>query len=103
MAEDDEYMDSDAKEYAWRFVTEDSVLSTKECDLHYASLEPSAAAADVTLYDGIDTTGVKVVALQASTKTNLEFRPRKSIYCRRGLYVDVGSNVTGVLVQFRVR
>lgn len=103
MPEDEEEMDSDARDFAWRFVTEDSLLSTKECDLLYANLAPSASAADVTIYDGINTLGVKVVALQASTKTNLEFRPRKSIYCRRGLYIDVGSNVTGLLVQFRVR
>jgi len=87
--------------YSWRRITEDAQLSTGACELCYIAVEPSAAASDVIVYDGENNKGDEIMTLVASTKTLVEFRPMVPIYCRRGLYVDKGSNVTAIFIQWR--
>jgi hypothetical protein len=91
----------EAKEYSWAWVTANRLLTDRECELIYACLVPSAAGADVTLYDGENTTGDTVVTIEHAAKTSHPFNPRRPIYCRKGLYVSLGTNVTGVLVLWR--
>lgn len=90
-----------SKAYAWRWCEKDQVLTRSPCELVYAHLVVSAASTDSYLYDGENTSGEKIVPLVAAAVTGLEFRPPVPIYCRRGLFVDVGTNVTGILVQWR--
>lgn len=90
-----------SKDTAWEYVTTDRELQSGHCELVFAEMEPSASGADVTLYDGTNTSGKKIIGLQASTKTNRPFKPKEPLYCDKGLYVDIGSNVTGVLVVWR--
>lgn len=90
-----------SEEYSWAWVTADRVLSTGPCELVSAHLVVSAASTDTHLYDGKDTRGDKIVTLEAAAATGHPFKPRVPVYCRRGLYVDVGTNVTGVFVQWR--
>lgn len=95
-------MDQDSKQYSRHWVTADAVLAEKECELIYAYLVPSAANADATLYDGENTTGDIIATLKSAVITGHEFRPPAPIYCRKGLYVDVGSNIAGMFVMWRV-
>ena len=91
----------DSEIYSWAWVTADRLLSTGPCELLFAYLVVSAASTDTHLYDGANTSGDKIVTLEAAAATGHPFKPKEPLYCRRGLYVDIGTNVTGVLVQWR--
>lgn len=91
----------ESENYNWRFVTADGVLALGRCELLFAYLVVSAASTDSYLYDGIDTGGTKIVALESAAVTGHEFKPPKPVKCEKGLYVDVGTNVTGIFVQWR--
>lgn len=86
---------------AWRCLTADAIVNKGPTELLYAYLEPSAANADATLYDGFGTQGRKITTILSSTKTSRHFAPPDPIICEKGLYLDVGSNVTSVLVMFK--
>lgn len=90
-----------SEDYSWRWVTEDSLLSTGPCELTYAYLVVSAASTDTHLHNGVDTNGGKIATLETAAITGHPFKPKEPIYCHHGLYLDVGTNVTGVFVQWR--
>lgn len=94
-------MEITSKDVSWRWLTTAAKLETGKCELLYASLAVSAASTDTHLYDGTSTSGEQIVTLESNNKRNLEFRPPVPVYCSMGLYVDVGTNVTGVLVMWR--
>ena len=90
------------QDYAmWSWVTTDRVLCPGPCELLYAYLVVSAASTNTHLYDGENTTGDKIVTLEAAAVTGHKFNPKEPVYCRKGLYIDVGTSVTGVFVQWR--
>lgn len=91
----------ESKEYSWKWVTADELLSHGPCELVYACLAPSAATTDSALYDGESTGGERIITLKAATVRVMPFSPKVPVYCRRGLYVDVGTSVTGIFVQWR--
>lgn len=91
----------DSKELSWAWVTADQLLSHGPCELLFAYLVVSAGSTDTHLYDGEGALGDKIVTLESAAVTGQPFKPPEPIYCRRGLYVDVGTNVTGILVQWR--
>lgn len=85
---------------SWAWVTGAQVLAKGPCKLHYAALAPSAAAADITVYNGENATEPPVVKIEAATQTLTEFRPPQPVELDRGLYISIGSHVTGVFVQY---
>ncbi len=95
----------DSKEYSWKCVTADELLSHGRCDFLYAKLTPAETdngtwEAYATLYDGENTLGKKIIKLHTGDRYNQECTPHMPIYCRRGLYITV-SAVDGVLVVWR--
>jgi hypothetical protein len=91
----------DSREISWRFVTVDTRLEVGECELLCAYLVASGATTDTHIYDGTDTTGEKIVTLVSAAATGHMFKPKEPVFCSMGLYIDVGTDVTGVLVQWR--
>lgn len=91
----------DSQDYAWEYVTVDSLVCKGPCELVYVCLVPSGATTNSAIYDGLDTHGKKIIDLPAAAVTFAEFAPAVPLYCAQGLYVDVGSSVTGILVQYR--
>jgi hypothetical protein len=92
----------ESKEYSWAWVTADRLLSHGPCDLVYAqAVSDGGEIKDTWLYDGENTSGDKIINLQKGTGGNITLSPKVPVYCRRGLYVDVGDNTEGVLVQWR--
>jgi hypothetical protein len=92
----------DSKEYSWKWVTTDELLSHGPCELLFAMLSCGAAASYVTLYDGENTLGTPIVTIKTNAAISQQLHLTAPIYCRKGLYVDVyDTNVTGVLVQWR--
>lgn len=94
-------MECDSKDYSWKWVTADELLSHGACELLYAYFVPLGTTIDTVLYDGENTSGVPIVTLAAPTEGGHAFSPKKPVYCRRGLYVDVGTSVIGIFVQWR--
>lgn len=91
----------DSKEYSWRRITADQLLSNRACELCYVAVEPSADASTVAIYDGEDTTGDEIHTLIREETDQIVFNPPVPVFCRHGLYIDIGSNVTAVFVQWR--
>lgn len=92
----------ESMEYPWKWVTGDELLSHGPCELIYAqAVSDGGKIQDTWIYDGESTSGDKIINLQKGTTGNITLSPRKPLYCRRGLYVDIGSNTEGVLVQWR--
>lgn len=91
-----------SKNVAWMWVTSDTLLSERPCWLHYAYLVVSAASTDSALHNGISTSGDRIVTLKSAVVTGHKFKPPLPIYCSKGLYVDVGTSVTGIFVQYEL-
>lgn len=93
---------AEVKKIAADRVTADSVLSRKACFVHGVHLTGSSGGASTaTVYNG-ESTGddVKIdLSCATSGRDNKRFAP--PLYFDKGLYVDVGSNVTSVLVQWQ--
>ena len=94
-------MDRQDRSVKWRFVTADMQLKQGRCELIYAFLSPSGASTANDIYDGISTNGDRIVRLEAAGETGLPFNPPTPIPCNKGLFVDVGTNTTGILVIWR--
>lgn len=94
----------DSKEYSWKWITASELLSRSACDLLYAqAVSDGGKIQDTILYDGESTSGDQLINLQKGVIGNITFSPKMPVYCRRGLYVDIGSSTEGVFVQWRVR
>lgn len=91
----------DSKEYSWKWITASELLSRSPCELVYAFVFADGAHSGVYLYDGEDTSGKIIAQFQSGQKQGEPFSPRVPVYCRRGLYAVVASNVTGIFVQWR--
>lgn len=94
----------DSKEYAWKWIAADEVLSHTACDLVYALLTAKAGACAITLYDGQNTNGTIIAKVECPASRSFEFAPAKPVYCRRGLSaLTFTDNVDGVFIQWRPR
>jgi len=92
----------DGEQYSWAWVTVDRLLSLGPCELVYAqAVSDGGEIKDTWLYDGENTSGDEIINLQKGTTGNITLSPKVPIYCRRGLYVDIGSSTEGVLVIWR--
>jgi hypothetical protein len=90
-----------SSDYQWRFLTASALLETGPCELVSAEVVPSATTTTTIIYDGTDATGKKVIQFNITIVLNWPFKPPEPIYCDKGLYVVVGSDVTGIFVQWR--
>jgi hypothetical protein len=94
-------METDSKEYSWAWVTADRLLTDHECELVYAYMAVSGAETDTHLRNGVDANADIVVTLKSAVVTGLPFSPPVPIYCRKGLFADIGSATSGLLVVWR--
>jgi hypothetical protein len=92
----------ESQDYSWAYVTSSRCLNKGPCELVCAYLVVSAASTDSALYDGTDTNGAKIVDLKSAAVTGHPFKPKEPVYCAKGLYVTVGTTVSGIFVQWRV-
>lgn len=91
----------ESKEYSWKYVTASELLSHGPCELMGAELVPTGNSNGTILYDGESSNGTVIQNLNAQVATNRPFKPPVPVYCRRGLYITIGSHVNGVFVQWR--
>lgn len=79
----------------------DKKACNRPCFLYAAHLTGSAGAvATAIIRDGHDTGGEAVVHLAAVTSDNDTRNYDPPLYFKKGLYIDVVSNATSVLVHF---
>ena len=95
-------MEPKSKEYSWKYVTADELLSLQPCELIYARLTSAPAAGRAILYNGENATGRKILELATAGLYNSELSPPVPIYCSRGLFVGSVTTVDCVLVIWRV-
>jgi len=91
----------ESREYSWEYVIADKILREGPCELLYVAVVPSAATTDSAIYNGRSTSGRKILDLKVAVVASGEFRPPLPIFCDQGLYLDVGSNVSGIFVLWR--
>jgi len=94
-------MELTSKDYSWAYITADRCLRQGPCELIYACLVPSGASTINYLKNGTDTNGDTIICLECAAVTNRQFSPRVPIYCDKGLWVDVGTGTTAILVIWR--
>lgn len=93
-------MKVESKEYSWKWVTADELLSHGPCEFLYCKLTIDNQTGSAILYDGENALGTQILKLASAGNYNCECLPAKPIYCRFGLYV--GSLTTAeILVQWR--
>jgi hypothetical protein len=86
---------------AYVYLTADQLITTLPCRLYSVTVTPDAAAvADVVLYDGEGAeTGHEIATLRTASGATLQAR-YEGLQLSRGLYVDIGSNVTCCVVEW---
>ena len=94
-------MEVESKEYSWKWVTTDELLSNGRCEFLYAKLVSETDIGEATLYDGENTLGKTLVRLHSGGNWNCECSPPVPVYCRRGLYIGKTVTLDGVLVIWR--
>ncbi len=87
--------------YGYRWLTGDEQVIEHPLILKGIVILVSTTGGDVTLYEGLGTAGSSLIGrfegiADQSTPIDLH-----GLLLERGLYVDVGSNVTGVLVIYK--
>lgn len=94
-------MEQESKEYSWKCVAADELLSHGPCEFIYAKLTPATEAGSAILYDGENALGKKILELNTGGLYNMECAPPVPVYCRLGLYVGSTSTIDGILVIWR--
>jgi hypothetical protein len=85
----------------WRRLTADAEVYPGPVLLAGVVLLASVAGGDVTIYDGADpTSGDKLFTLKADANISLPVVFPWPVRCEKGLYVDIGSNITEVTVFY---
>lgn len=83
----------------WENFSKDTVVSERACKLVQAVITSNGVGeADATLYDGLNTSGRKILMICATDENMHSVRFNPPLPCSEGLYLDVGTNVDGVLV-----
>jgi hypothetical protein len=90
-----------SKDYAWEFITSSRSVTKSKAEITYLNFVPSAATADAAIYNGQDANGKLVLSFLATVALNTEASPKKPIYCDKGIFIHIGSNITGLLIQWR--
>lgn len=86
----------------WEWITAARLITTKPCRLLGLVVTPSAASAEVKVYDGESTSAPTILEVYLVTKNSLPLNFPGGIQTSRGLYIGSFTNITGVLVQWEV-
>ena len=85
-------------------VTSDQLVSRTPIWIYSLVITSNGTAeADATIYDGESTSGDAVLTLYTVDESMAQLVFPEPLYLHKGLYVDIGSNVTEVLVQYVTR
>lgn len=84
-----------------RWVTDDQVVVNVPVKLVAVVLTAtSGGAASATIYDGVNDDGEIVAVVKALANTTFSMEFYGGVHITTGIYVDLGSNVQGLLVVY---
>jgi len=88
--------------YIWTRVETDQVISKIPCNISCIVITPDSSSndADVTFYEGESSNDPMVFTLRSGAGVSGQWVFPVPLYMRRGFYVDIGKNVTEVLIQW---
>jgi len=95
-------MQNSGEGWTFDYVTADKIVARGKCEISRITVVPSAATTNSAVYDGLDTNGKKIIDLPCAVTTVKSLPLTPPVRCEQGIYVDVGTSVTGILVQYRL-
>lgn len=91
------------KKVAWRRVTSSRLISNFPGYVVFVSVTSTGPGkARVSLYDGHNTTGEKILTVHATAEDTRQISPPVPIYFSRGCYASVSGDVDSVTIGFLV-
>ena len=93
----------DSKDYSWKWVTADELLSKTACDLCQIVLTCNVGNCNMKVYNGESETGEYVMRLKGLQNRSVNAGIHNHPYLRRGLFVTLDGNCLGAFVQWRSR
>lgn len=93
----------DSKEYSWKWVTGNELLSKGACDLCQIILTCHGGACNMKVINGEDESGEYVMRLKSLQNRSINAGIHNHPYLRRGLYVTLDGNCLGAFVQWLPR
>lgn len=83
----------------WTYTAVDRIITTHPALLLGVIVLASAGGGDVTVYEGQDaTTGQKIGTFEGANNITNSMMFGPGLDCGRGIYVDIGSSISGVIV-----
>ena len=92
----------ESKQYSWKWVTDDEIVSKMACEICMIALTCDGANANVTVYDGEDDNGELVMVVKGLQNRTVDINIDHHIYCRRGIYLVMSPAVFGVFIQWKM-
>ena len=86
----------------WRWTTVAQVLTKKPCNLLGLVVTPSAANAELKVYDGEGNTDPIILEVFLANKHSRQYNFPGGVKTDRGLYIGSFTSITGVLVRWEV-
>lgn len=87
--------------YTWTRVETSQVISTSPACVGAVLVTANGSGnADITLYDGTSASDPIIIAIRALQNQTRVVNFQPYLVTRRGLYVAIGDNVQGVVVQY---
>lgn len=81
------------------YLTADKIVCQGAAYLLGVILNASQDGGAVTIYEGQDaSSGQRIATFEALGSVTEPYNLPKRIYCQRGIFADVGANVTGITV-----
>ena len=82
-------------------ITQDGIINEGQSLVFGLKIEASADGGDVSLYEGLDTGSARLEGTyKALANDRKPFSFPAPIYFDRGIFVDIGSNVTAVTIYW---
>lgn len=82
-------------------VTQDSIINEGQSVVYGLKIEASVDGGDVSLYEGLDASSGRLEGTYKALQNDRKpFGFPVGIYFDRGIYVDIGSNVTAVTIYW---
>jgi hypothetical protein len=85
----------------WEWITAARLVTKRKCRLMALVVTPSAANAEVKIYNGDSTSEPVVFSIYLATQNSQPYNFGEGLPLDRGLYVGSFTNITGVLVQWK--
>lgn len=86
--------------HGWKWMTSDGIVTNNQAILHAIVMHVNANGAECSLYEGLDSSSGRLIGTftdQANVSRSIDL---KGLQCDRGIYIEIGADVLGVLVVY---